>query len=144
MEKRSKGEAVQADASLEQAKKSSPLFKKLLAGHQGGHGHDPDDSVREDHHKGHHIVIKTNYEVKVDGKRFTAPLDVSNAGTVQYHGIPTMGFASAIDLMRCIIDQFPEDFPGKARKKEPPKADHDLHRREAPKPPKPRKRPNGS
>ena len=141
MEKRSKGEAVQADASLEQAKKSSPLFKKLLAGHQGGHGHDPDDSVREDHHKGHHIVIKTNYEVKVDGKRFTAPLDVSNAGTVQYHGIPTMGFASAIDLMRCIIDQFPEDFPGKARKKEPPKADHDLHRREAP---KPRKRPNGS
>ena len=141
MAKRSKGEAVQADAGLEQAKKSSPLFKKLLASHQGGHGHDHGDSVREDHHKGHHIVIKTNYEVKVDGKKFTAPLDVSNAGTVQYHGIPNMGFASAIDLMKCIIDQFPENFPGKARKRNPPKVDHDLHRHEAP---KPRKRANGN
>ena len=140
MAKRSKDEAVQADAGLEQAKKSSPLFKKLLASHQGGHVHDHGDSVREAHHKGHHIVIKTTYEVKVDGKKFTAPLGVSNAGTVQYHGIPNMGFASAIDLMKCIIDQFPEDFPGKARKKNPPKDDHDLHGHEAP---RPRKRANG-
>lgn len=137
MANRRKGEVVQADASLEQAKRSSPLFKKLLAEHQGGHGHDQGYSVREEHHKGHHIVIKTTYEVKVDGKKFSAPLDVSNAGTVQYHGIPTMGFASAIDLMKCIIDQFPQDFPGKARKKNPPPDDHDLHRHE---PAKPRKR----
>ena len=140
MANRRKGEGVQADASLDQAKRSSPLFKKLLAEHQGGHGHDHGSSVREEHHKGHHIVIKTHYEVTIDGKRFTAPLDVSNAGTVQYHGIPTMGFASALDLMKCIIDQFPEDFPGKARKKNPPKDDHDLHGREAP---RPRKRANG-
>ena len=139
MAKRRKGEVVEADASLEQAKKSSPLFKKLLAGHHGGHAQG--NSVREDHHKGHHIVIKTNYEVTVDGKRFTAPLDVSNAGTVQYHGIPTMAFASAIDLMKCIIDQFPEDFPGGTHKKGSPKDDHDLHRHEAP---KPRKRAHGS
>ena len=141
MAKRSKGEAVKADAGLEQAKKSSPLFKKLLASHQGGHGHDHGDSVREDHHKGHHIVIKTTYEVKVDEKKFTAPLGVSNAGTVQYHGIPNMGFASAIDLMKCIIDQFPEDFPGKARKKNPLKDDHDLHAHEDR---RPRKRANVS
>ena len=139
MAKRSKGEVVQADASLEQAIKSSPLFKKLLASHQGGHGHDHGDSLREEHHKGHHIVVKTTYEVTVDGKKFTAPLGVSNAGTVQYHGIPNMGFASAIDLMKRIIDQFPEDFPGKARKKNPPTEDHALHGHEAA---RPRKRAN--
>ena len=139
MAKRKKGEAIKADAGLAQAKKSSPLFKKLLETHQGGHGHDHGGSVREDHHKGHHIVIKTIYEVKVDGKKFTAPLDVSNAGTVQYHGMPTVGFASAIDLMKSIIDHFPEDFPKKTPKN-PPKGDHDHHGHEASKPRKRAKR----
>lgn len=127
MSKRSKGEPVQADASLEQARKSSPLFQKLLRSHQGGHDHGDGASMREDHYKGHHIVIETTYKVTVDGKKFTAPLDVSNAGTVQYHGLPTMGFASAIDLVKCIIDQFPEDFPGKTRMDNPPGSAHRHH-----------------
>jgi hypothetical protein len=127
MSKRRKQEAVQADAGLEQAKKSSPLFRKLLMSQQGGQGHDHGSSLREDHYKGHHIVIETTYEVTVDGKKFTAPLDVSNAGTVQYHGIPNIGFASAIDLMKCIIDQFPEDFSGNGGKGKPPQGDHHGH-----------------
>ena len=127
MSKKRNGEPVQADSSLEQAKKSSSFFKALLTSQHGSPGHDHSPSVREDHHKGHHIVIKTTYEVTVDGKEFTAPLGVSNAGMVQYHGIPNVGFPSAIDLIKCIIDQFPEDFPKKMREKLPADHDHNHH-----------------
>ena len=128
MSKRLKAEAVQADASLEQAKRTSPLFKKLLTSQQDVGAHDHSPSVRQDHYKGHHIVVKTTYDVTIDGKKFTSPLDVSNAGTVQYHGIPNVGFASALDLVRCIIDQFPEEFPAVRRAAPPASVQHDSHR----------------
>lgn len=115
-------EFITADASLEQADRTSPALKELMHGQHSGAGH-AEDELREEHYKGHHIAIKTTYEVKVDGKLFPASLGVSNAGNVQYHGIPNVGFASAMDLMRCIIDQFPEEFSKKA--KTTPEAHHD-------------------
>ncbi len=128
MSKKRKGEAVQADTTLEQAKRSSPLFKRLLLGQRGGLGHDHGSSLREDHHKGHHIVIKTTYEVTIDGKKFAPPLGVSNAGIVEYHGMPNIGFPSAVDLIKCIIDQFPADFARRTREPQPVAHDHHDHR----------------
>jgi len=138
MPTRTKGEAITADASLVQAQKSSPVLKKLSSGHDGGHGH-AGDEVREEDYKGHRIVIKTTYEVKVDGKKFNAPLGVSNAGNVHYHGIPNVGFASAIDLMKCVIDQFPEEFIKKAPTKKAPK-ETPAHGEHGPRGPRPRER----
>jgi hypothetical protein len=66
--------------------------------------------MREAHYKGHHITIKTTYEITIDGKPFMGTLEVSNAGTVQYHGMPTAGFASALDLVKSVIDVFPDEF----------------------------------
>jgi hypothetical protein len=123
MAKRTRGEAVIADASLEQAKKSGPLFKKLLTVGMGSR-HDHGMSVREVHYKGRHIVIKTTYEIKVDGRKFDAALGVSDKGQVHYHGMPNVAFDSAIDLMKSVIDQFPEAFSKKAVGKEP----KDSHR----------------
>lgn len=125
MAKRTRGKAVTADASLEQAKKSGPLFKKLLTNRTGGHDHDM--SVREVHYKGRHIAIKTTYEVKVDGRKFDAALGVSDRGQVHYHGMPNVAFDSAIDLMKSVVDQFPEAFPKKADGKKP-KDSHRIHR----------------
>jgi hypothetical protein len=116
MAKRAKGEAVTADASLEQARKSGPYFKKLLTTHMGRRGHGA--SVREAHYKGHHIVIRTTYEVKVNGRKFDVALGVSDGGQVYYHGMPNVAFDSAIDLMKSVIDQFPEAFSKKASGKE--------------------------
>ena len=101
---------VEADAGLAQAKKASRQFKGLLRRQQAGHDHHHGASIREDHYKGHHIMIKTTYTVTVDGKPFNAALEVANSGRVQYHAIPNVGFTSAIDLMRSVIDQFPGDF----------------------------------
>jgi hypothetical protein len=100
---------VGADVSLAQAKKSAPYFKKLMTGmDMGGAG-----SVRTAEYKGHHIVIKTTYQVTIDGKRFMGQLGVTNSGEVHYHGVPNAGFASAIDLVKAVIDTFPDEFaPG--------------------------------
>src|SRR6476660_3271658 len=32
------------------------------------HKHDKSESIREAHYKGHHIVVKTHYEIEVDGR----------------------------------------------------------------------------
>jgi hypothetical protein len=112
MRPRQSAGVILADASEDQAKKSSPIFKKLMkeSGHAMGHGN---HSMREDLYKGHHITVMTSYQVKIDGKLFKGQLGVSNAGNVHYHGIPNVGFASAIDLVKCVIDVFPDDFPVK-------------------------------
>ncbi len=105
---------VQADASLAQAKKSSPKFRKLLKKGHGAHGRL--GSLRETEYKGHHISIRTTYEVHVDGKKFSSPLDVSMAGEVSYMGLMNVSFGSAMDLMKAVIDQFPDAFAkGSAR-----------------------------
>ena len=102
-------EKIQTDASLSRAKKNSAYFKRLLA---GGHNHSAGASIREAHHKGHHIVIATTYEVRIDGKVFEGDLSVANSGDVHYHAIPNLGFASAVDMVKCVIDVFPDDFAG--------------------------------
>jgi hypothetical protein len=96
---------ITADPSLAQAKKTSPVFKALL---KSPHGHH--QSVREDHYKGHHITIRTTYEIEIDGRPFHGNLDVSNSGSVQYHGIPNVSSNSAVELIRAVIDTFPDDF----------------------------------
>ena len=97
---------ITADAGLAQAKKNEEYFKKLLKGmHMGGMA-----SMREIGYKGHHISIQTTYKIEIDGKPFKGELGVSNAGTVHYHGMPNTGFDSAVELIECVIDTFPEEF----------------------------------
>jgi len=75
--------------------------------------HSPLESVREADHNGHHIKITTTYKVEVDGRPQMSHFDVSNAGQVHYHGIPNVQFDSAIDLVKNLIELYPEDFaPG--------------------------------
>lgn len=88
-------------------KQNAPKMKKagMLMMHHG----DP-EVVREDDYEGHHVVIKTTYHIEVDGKPLMSPLFVTNEGQVQSHGLPNYTFDSAIQLVRELIDKFPEDF----------------------------------
>ena len=74
------------------------------------------ESVREADYKGHHIVIRTTYRVTIDGVAVTGMLSVSNNGQVHYHAVPNLSFDSAVDLVKKLIDVFPDDF-GKGRSK---------------------------
>jgi len=105
----SKTGEITSDASLQQAQKSAEYFRSLLTGQ---HAHGGTDSVREADYKGHHIVITTTYEITIDGTPFTAGLGVSNDGSVHYHGMPNVGFDSAVDLMKAVIDNFSDEFTG--------------------------------
>ena len=82
-------------------------------------GDHPMVSVREAMHNGKHIVVKTRYEVTVDGKPLGAHLGVADNGSVHCHGLPNYAFASMMDLVRKVIDaseaELPEDEIGRAK-----------------------------
>jgi hypothetical protein len=76
----------------------------------GGHG-GMLETVREADHEGRHIVIRTTYEIEVDGKPVTGHMGVSNDGRVHYHPVPNLSFESAVDVVKQVIDTFPDEFP---------------------------------
>ena len=102
---------ITADASLAQAQKTAPYFKKLIAD-MHAHMQEPSTSTREADYRGHHVVIQTTYAVTVDGQPFHAGLGVTDDGRVYYHGMPNVGFGSAVDLMKTVIERFADDFGG--------------------------------
>src|SRR5215467_6558806 len=78
------------------------------------HGKGGQEIIREDDYKGHHILVKTKYEMTIDGQAVTGHIMLSNLGQVQYHGLPNHSFDSAVELARALIDNFPEDFEKKS------------------------------
>jgi len=82
--------------------------------------------TRETDYKGHHIVVRTKYEVEIDGRPLLGHVGVNDAGSVHYHPVPNMNFASALDMVKKVIDVFPRDFePGSADQM--PVMDHASH-----------------
>ena len=84
-------------------------LRQAAAHHHAG----PMAAVRTVSHRGHEIVIRTTYEITVDGQPFEANVTVDNDGRVHYHGLPTRDFESTVDLVKKAVDYFPDDFgPG--------------------------------
>jgi hypothetical protein len=81
-------------------------------------------SVRSVDHQGHQIVIRTHYEIEVDGRPFEPEATVDLGGRVHYHGLPTRDFASMVDLVRKAIDTFPADFDSPAPSRDPDQHAH--------------------
>lgn len=72
------------------------------------------ESVRRDTYRGHDIVVRTTYSIEVDGTPLGGHLEVANNGLVHHHAVPNYVFASAIDLVKQLIDTFPDDFDGRS------------------------------
>lgn len=81
----------------------------MSAGH-ADHPMGPHDSVREVDYNGHRITIRTHYEIEVDGKPITGHVYVDNDGKVSTHALPAYSFVSTIDLVKKLIDAFPDNF----------------------------------
>jgi hypothetical protein len=79
----------------------------------GSHGGNRLVSIRRDEYNGHKIIITTTYEIEVDGKKFYPPIHVSNNGSVATHALPNYASNSAMDLVKTLIDCFPENFEAK-------------------------------
>lgn len=79
--------------------------------HAHGAGDHGVESVREQVHNGRRIVIRTRYEIEVDGKPLAAPIGVDDQGEVHCHSLPNYQTLSAVDMVKALIDNFPDDFP---------------------------------
>ncbi len=97
-------------------KRNAPKVKMVLR-----HRHEALPSVREAEYKGHHIVVRTTYDIRIDGKPVTGHMGVTNDGRVHYHPVPNVSFSSAIDLVKQLIDIFPDDMGGRG-------GGHETHR----------------
>jgi len=82
----------------------------------------PQATERRDTYRGHEVVIRTRYEIEVDGRLVAGHLEVGKDGRVHYHPLPNYSFPSAVDLVRELIDSFPEEFENPIR---PPGGGHD-------------------
>ncbi len=88
------------------------------AAHGERHDSQAHASIRTAQYKGHVIRLKTSYEVQIDGEPLGAHMGVSDDGNVHYHGLPNYTTASALELMKQVIDAFPDDFPALTSKQE--------------------------
>src|SRR5262249_2486868 len=96
-----------AESIAKYVKQNAPKSRKMMAmmHHTGGQ-----EVIREEDYKDHHIIVRSTYHIMVDKQEVTGHLMVTNSGQVQYHGLPNHSFDSAIDLVKSLIDNFPEDF----------------------------------
>jgi hypothetical protein len=99
-----------ADSLHDEGRQAAVLASYRAASAAADHAH-AHPSVRTAEHNGHLIEIRTTYDVRIDGEPMEAHLGVGNDGNVHYHGLPNYSEASAIDLMRRVVDAFPDDYP---------------------------------
>lgn len=69
------------------------------------------ETVREADHAGRHIVIRTTYRIEVDGRPFEGSLTLDNEGRLYCHSLPNYQFGSAVEMMKRMIEAYPEEFP---------------------------------
>jgi hypothetical protein len=93
--------------------------------HMGKKHKDHMASVRTAEHDGHTIQIRTHYEITVDGKSVSTHLSVGNDGNLVCHALPNYLFSSAVDLVKTLIDQYPDEFP--TRRTRRPRRGHGGH-----------------
>lgn len=84
-------------------KQKFPAYLTPHAGHEA-------TSVRELTHKGHTVRIITTYRVEVDGKPAGMHLSVDEDGQVHTHATPFVTYASAVDLMKEVMNVYPDAF----------------------------------
>ena len=94
-----------ANSIASYVKTNAPMVRQAQ---KPAHAHP--ESVREAEYKGHHILVRTAYHIEVDGQMLTGHFAVSNDGQVHYHPVPNISFASAVELVKQLIDIFPDDF----------------------------------
>jgi len=91
---------------------------KPISVSHGTHSNTPFTSVRQINYKNHDIVIQTRYEILIDGKLVNNQIHVDNEGKVSSHAMPTYSFPSTIDLIKKLIDKFPNSFGPEATRKD--------------------------
>lgn len=83
--------------------------------------------MRTVNHDGHRVVVRTHYSIEVDGQPLDVHLSVDVDGQVTCHAILAYSYPSAVDIVRRLIEAFPDDFPRRRRGKTPVPAESVGH-----------------
>jgi len=67
-------------------------------------------SVRSFSHGGHDIKITTSYQIEINGTQIQLHARVDNEGHLHCHTTPYESYSSATDLVKKLIDRYPESF----------------------------------
>ena len=67
-------------------------------------------TVREAEYRDKRIIVKTHYEISIDGKPLQSHVSVQDNGTVHCHGLPNYSFLSMVDMVRQVIDSTVDEF----------------------------------
>lgn len=84
--------------------KKFPKYADPMAKHRGL------SSVRQFTHQGHKVTITTKYKIEIDGKSVHLHASVDQEGRLRCHSIPYDSYPSANQLVKQLIDKFPEAF----------------------------------
>ena len=102
------------EALAEYVEGNASVLRQTRHAHGHGPGHGPGtgpmESIREAMHRGHQITIWTTYRIEVDGVPLEGHLAVTNDGRVHYHAMPNVSYDSTVNLVKQLIDAFPDDF----------------------------------
>jgi hypothetical protein len=109
-----------ANSHPEWVKKEFPTYVVAHAGHG-------DTVVREFTHNGHVVKVTTTYHVEVDGQPIQGHLSVDEDGQVFTHATPFVTYASAVDLMKAVLDAYPDAFADPGSDEHSPHSGHDHH-----------------
>ncbi|MEM9264444.1 MAG: hypothetical protein AAGA46_02870 [Cyanobacteria bacterium P01_F01_bin.13] len=82
----------------------SPNYRSEDIEQHDDHHQSGNMSVRRANHRGKEIVVKTYYEVTIDGELFENHLMVDDRGRVHCHGLPNYAYPSMMDLLKRLID----------------------------------------
>ncbi len=69
-------------------------------------------TLRRTSHNGREIEVKTTYEISVDGRRLADHVSVAKDGSPYSHSCPYEQFSSMVDLVKRLVDLYPESFAG--------------------------------
>jgi hypothetical protein len=69
-----------------------------------GAGGGVSSSVREFEYRGHEARIETTYRITIDGQPLHGHVEVLPSGAVHYHRFPQYAPASAVDVVKAVID----------------------------------------
>jgi len=94
-----------ANSHPEWVKTRFPDYVSPHAGHEM-------TSMREFSHGSHVVRIVTSYRIEVDGQPIQAHVSVDEDGRVYAHATPFVTYGSAVDLMKAVIEAYPDAFGG--------------------------------
>ena len=77
--------------------------------HDHGH-HGKMKTKRNLKHLGNVIEIETTYEIKINGENYNTHVMLGEDGALTTHAIPYMTFKSMTDLIKTLIELYPNEF----------------------------------